>query len=178
MDAGAPDRSRVSCANAGGGLLCDSDRRAMNILVMRAETQEQAYLAIKYHPDNRNRGEIERLSAVIGRCGLLPVCVTRHVEHWGAIALEPQELMLKTFALIDSCVVVIVVLNEKGVGLGIEAGYARAKSIPIVVLISNGKEVPTTMRGICDVVIEYADEASSAVLMEDTFRRLSIIKKG
>ena len=42
----------------------------------------------------------------------------------------------------------VVDLTEKGVGLGIEAGYAYAKKTPIVVIAKRGSDISTTLQGI------------------------------
>lgn len=65
--------------------------------------------------------------------------------------------MRRTFAEIDASDLVVVDLTEKGVGVGIEAGYARAKQIPIVVIAQRGADLSTTLRGVVRAVIVYDD---------------------
>ena len=115
----------------------------------------KAYLAIKYHPDNRNRHRIEDISAVLERCGFETVCILRDVEKWGQVRLSPQALMVRTFAEIETSAVVVVELSEKGVGLGIEAGYAYARNIPIVTIARQGSDISTTLQGISRQVFWY-----------------------
>ena len=117
----------------------------------------KAYLGIKYHADNRNREVIEEISEVLARCGIVTSCVTRDLEHWGAVRLEAPNLMQKTFEMIDSCDIVLIELSEKGVGLGIEAGYAYAKGIPVVTVAKRGSDISETLRGILEEVIFYDD---------------------
>lgn len=62
-----------------------------------------------------------------------------------------------TFMKIDACDLVIIDLTEKGVGLGIEAGYAFAKGIPIITIAKCGSEVSETIAGISKKVIFYND---------------------
>jgi hypothetical protein len=57
------------------------------------------------------------------------ICVTRDIEGWGERPLAAPALMQHTFAAIAESDLVIVELSEKGVGLGIEAGYAYACQI-------------------------------------------------
>ena len=45
--------------------------------------------------------------------------------------------------------------SEKGVGLGIEAGYAYSKNKPIIVLAKEGSDISTTIKGISNEVIIY-----------------------
>ncbi|HEX9925880.1 MAG TPA: hypothetical protein VGD99_24705 [Anaerolineae bacterium] len=46
--------------------------------------------------------------------------------------------MARSFVEIDSSEVVVIELSAKGVGLGIEAGYAYARRIPIVTIARTG----------------------------------------
>src|ERR1700733_4178462 len=92
--------------------------RTMNTRTMRA------YIGIKFHPDDRNRETIELVSDALSSCGFETVCVRRDLEEWGAVTLSPQELMTETFEIIRACHLTVIDLTEKGVGLGIEAGYA------------------------------------------------------
>jgi len=50
---------------------------------------------------------------------------------------------------------VVIDVSEKGIGLGIEAGYARAKGKELIVTARKGTEVSTTISGIADQVIDY-----------------------
>jgi 2'-deoxynucleoside 5'-phosphate N-hydrolase len=65
--------------------------------------------------------------------------------------------MQRTFFEIDHSDIVILEMSEKGVGLGIEAGYAFAKGKPVFVLIKKGKELSNTMQGVASRVISYRD---------------------
>ena len=113
------------------------------------------YLAIKYHPNNQNKEFIETLCSILADLGFHSTVVARDIEKWGTRKLGPQELMEYTFHAIDKCDVVLVEFSEKGVGLGIEAGYAFAKGKPIIVIAKTGSEISTTLRGIASEVIFY-----------------------
>ena len=49
----------------------------------------------------------------------------------------------------------IMECSEKGVGLGIEAGYAYANNIPIIGIARTGSDISTTLQGISQDVIFY-----------------------
>ncbi len=126
----------------------------------------RAYLAIKYHADNSNRTAIEQLSAQLAAAGIASVCITRDVERWGEIRLAPEELMRLSFAAIEQSELVIVELTEKGVGLGIEAGYAHARGIPIITIARQGADISETLRGISTEVFCYANYADLKPLFQ------------
>jgi len=115
----------------------------------------QAYLAIKYHADHNNRDRIESLSAVLEAHGIATICIARDLEQWGTIHFSPDELMEKSFEAIDACDLLIVDLTEKGVGIGIEAGYAYAKCIPIITIAQAGSDISETLRGISSQIDSY-----------------------
>lgn len=113
------------------------------------------YLGIKYYRDNKNRELIERLTRHLESQGHVVFCVARDLEDWGHKSLEPTLLMKKTFEFIDSTDLVLIELTEKGVGLGIEAGYAFSRGIPVITVAENGADISTTLAGISKSVIKY-----------------------
>ncbi|MCE7985743.1 MAG: nucleoside 2-deoxyribosyltransferase [Caldilinea sp. CFX5] len=115
------------------------------------------YLAIKYHADYRNRPAIERIAATLTAQGHDLFCIARDLEHWGVVAFPPDKLMEYTFKIIALADVVLVDLTEKGVGLGIEAGYAYANGIPVVTIAQNGADISETLRGISTTVFCYKE---------------------
>ena len=130
----------------------------------------KAYIGIKYYEDFRNRNILQKISLVLENRGYETSCIVRDTEQWGLVKLEPNELMKATFDEIDSCDIVIIDLSEKGVGLGIEAGYAFVKGIPIITIAEEGSDISTTMQGISRQVFTYRDiDAIEKSLMIDPF---------
>ena len=115
----------------------------------------RAYLAIKYHQDQRNRDQIEKITDLLASHNVETVCIARDVEKWGDVKFTPQALMEISFAKIDTCDFVLIELSEKGVGLGIEAGYAYAQQIPIITLVRQGSAISMTLRGISSATYTY-----------------------
>lgn len=113
------------------------------------------YLGIKFHADNSNRAKIEALTDVLTECGFQSICIRRDVEKWGDIELSAADLMRTTFELIETCEAAVIDLTEKGVGLGIEAGYAYAKGIPVITIAEIGSDISTTLAGISELVQHY-----------------------
>lgn len=107
----------------------------------------KAYLGIKYHADHRNKDQIDLLSSLIEGFGYSVTCITRDIEEWGKVTYSPNELMEKTFHIINESHFVIIDLSEKGVGVGIEAGYAYSRGIPVIA-IAHETEISTTLLGI------------------------------
>lgn len=117
----------------------------------------RAYISIKYRADNSNKNCIEKIASALEQNGFETVCITRDIEKWGQIKLSPEELMQRTFSEIDLSHLIVIDLTEKGVGLGIEAGYAYAKGIPVVVIAKTGSDISATLRGISQQLFLYDD---------------------
>lgn len=128
------------------------------------EKMKKAYFGIKFYEDRGNRSEIESIITVLRRAGIQTVCMASDVEKWGTVCLPLKELMERTFAEIDQADLVVLEMSEKGVGLGIEAGYAVAKGKQLVVLIKEGHELSGTMQGIADLVISYNQPEEISIL--------------
>lgn len=126
----------------------------------------KAYLGIKFYEDHRNREVIEGIVAALEQSGFQTVCMVRDVEQWGQIRFEPQPLMQRTFEEIDASDIVVIDLTTKGVGLGIEAGYAYAKGIPIVTVAKKGSDISETLRGISQGIFLYEDPGELPVFFE------------
>lgn len=118
-------------------------------------SMKSIYFGIKYHPDNRNRGVIEAFERCFSKHGYASYCVARDLEQWGAVSYSEKEIMRETFSKIDLADLVLIDLSEKGVGLGIEVGYAKGKGKTVIVTVKKGTEVSATIRGTADRIIEY-----------------------
>jgi 2'-deoxynucleoside 5'-phosphate N-hydrolase len=117
----------------------------------------KTFLSIKYYADHSNRPRIEAIAAALEARGFETICIARDVEQWGQLKFDACELMRRTIAVIDASDLVVVDLTEKGVGVGIEAGYAHAKNIPVVTIAQTGADISDTLRGISHAIFDYAD---------------------
>ncbi|QUH21236.1 nucleoside 2-deoxyribosyltransferase [Alkaliphilus sp. B6464] len=115
----------------------------------------KAYIGIKYYEDYRNKIVIDELSSVLQKRGYETICIVRDIQNKGQEKYSSYELMKLTFEKIDICNLVVIDLTEKGVGLGIEAGYAYAKGIPIITIAKSGSDISETLEGISQKIIFY-----------------------
>ena len=113
------------------------------------------YLVIKYHADLSNKNLIERICS-IGEKKHQIICGHRDLEKWGHETFSENELMDRVFEKIDGIDAMLIEFTEGGIGMGIEAGYAKAKNIPIHVIQSKGTGIlSNAMKGICTGWHEY-----------------------
>jgi len=122
----------------------------------------KAYLAIKYLANHQNRAVIETLSGILEQAGYATICVARDLEKWGQVHFTPADLMRHSFAAINASDVVVIELTEKGVGVGIEAGYAWANQKPILTIARQGADISETLQGISQRVCRYRELAELA----------------
>ncbi|OPX43133.1 2'-deoxynucleoside 5'-phosphate N-hydrolase 1 [Ruminiclostridium hungatei] len=119
----------------------------------------KAYIGIKFYQDYRNRELIEKISEALEKNSITTSCVVRDMEKWGKVEYEPKELMENALSEIDSCDIVIIEFTEKGIGLGIESGYAFAKGVPIITIAQEGSEISNTLMGISKKIFIYKDSS-------------------
>jgi len=115
-------------------------------------------LSIKYYPHHENRETIESICNALEQNRHVVKHMDRDYEKWGEIKFSPQELMEQAFKIIDSCDVLLVEASEKGVGIGIESGYAYAKGKPIFVIAKEGSDISGTLKGIAQKIITYTSK--------------------
>ena len=124
------------------------------------------YLAIKFHEDLSNKKLIENISESLEKSGFNTTVMARDYEKWGEKKFSPKDLMDLSFKITEESDLLLVEFSEKGVGLGIEAGYAFAKGIPIVVIAKKGSEISNTMAGIAKKIIFYENTGEIGKLLE------------
>lgn len=132
----------------------------------------QIFLSIKFHVDQQNRPLIEYIDQKSREIGHRLVCICKDVERWGDVSLEPGELMETTFLEIDKSELVLVEFSEKGVGIGIEAGYAYSKKKPIIAIGLRQADLPNTLRGITDRVIRYDSREQLGKIIQSLLQEL------
>ena len=117
----------------------------------------KVFLSIKFWGDNRNREDIEGIIDALERAGFNVFCFIRDAEEWGKNQFEPEELMRITFNQIDKSDFLIANVADWPIGVGVEAGYAYARGIPVICICPVNKKVANTVAGLAKHVITYED---------------------
>jgi len=78
--------------------------------------------------------------------------------------VDDKKLMEEALAEIDKSDMLLAEASDKSVGVGLEAGYAKAKGKKIVYLYKKGTEKQQTISGISDLLIEY--ESAEDIIKE------------
>lgn len=70
---------------------------------------------------------------------------------------QQKEMMLKAFEEIGNSDILIAETSEKGIGIGVEVGYAKGKGKTVIYLRQKDTEHSTTVAGSSDFQIIYSD---------------------
>jgi nucleoside 2-deoxyribosyltransferase len=126
------------------------------------------YLAIKFHSDFSNKAFIEEIATALEKAGHSSIVAVRDFEKWGELKFSNQQIMTQDFEAIRECDLLLVEFSEKGVGLGVATGYAKAIGKPIVIIAKTGSEISDTIEGTADKIVFY----NSVSELSDLFRSL------
>lgn len=135
-----------------------------------AENWPRVFLSIKFYEDHCNRDWVEGLSQKFRAEEIWMFCVAKDIELWGKSTFPPHLLMEKTFQSITQCHYLLADVTEKGMGIGIEIGYAAASQIPVIGMVRSGYEVSTTVMGVARKIITYMDEIDAVNQVTEIIR--------
>lgn len=99
------------------------------------------------------------------------------VDNYFFTLEQEKEMMRQAMQDIAASVFLLAETSDKGIGIGIEAGYAKALNKPVVYLRNQTAEHSTTLAGISDYQIVYADEADLAIQVEKVVQAINHTKK-
>jgi 2'-deoxynucleoside 5'-phosphate N-hydrolase len=114
----------------------------------------RAYIAISYAGRTRLQDELETICATLRKSGIDPFVF---VDQYTFNAEDETAMMQKAMEEIDRSDLLIAATSEKAIGIGIEAGYAKAKGKPVIYIRHINAEHSTTLSGISDHQILYFD---------------------
>jgi len=117
----------------------------------------RAFLSIRFSGDGENRKQMEEVISAIEAAGAQVYCFVKDAEKWGDILFRAEEMMELTFGEINKSDLLIADVSDWPIGVGVEAGYAFAKKIPVICICRMDKRVATTVTGLADTVIRYKD---------------------
>ena len=117
----------------------------------------QAYISISFSKRNLLSAELE---AITGALSQLHIDSFIFVDNYTFAPTQEQEMMRQAFADIEKSDFLIAETSDKGIGIGIEVGYAKAKGKPVIYLRHITAEHSTTVSGASDYQIIYNDKNS------------------
>lgn len=115
----------------------------------------QAYISISFSKRKELEKEVQVLKNALETFGISGFVF---VDEYQFSANEETEMMQKAMEDVEKSAILIAEVSEKGIGIGIEVGYAKAKNIPVIYVRNSSSEHSTTVSGIADFKIIYENE--------------------
>lgn len=116
---------------------------------------KQIYIACSFALRNELKEEITLIKKEISAQDITPFVF---IEHYSFTAEQEKEMMQKAFENISTSFCLFAETTDKGIGIGIEAGYAKALGKPVIYLRKKEAEHSTTLSGMADFCIIYSDK--------------------
>jgi len=112
----------------------------------------QAYISISY---NKRQELNDELQSIIEKLKELQIKPFVFVDNLKFSYEQEKEMMQQAMASIDDCDLLIAETSDKGIGIGIEVGYAKAKGKPVIYVRNRNAEHSTTVSCISDFQVIY-----------------------
>ncbi|MGB3007920.1 MAG: nucleoside 2-deoxyribosyltransferase [Chitinophagaceae bacterium] len=134
----------------------------------------KAYISVSYN-NRRNISKIlKAITETLQDAGVSPFVF---VDTYTFPVAEEKQMMAQAMHDIDACGILIAEVSDKAIGIGVEAGYAKAKGIPVIYIRQKDAEHSTTMAGISDYQIFYKDDIDLKNKLSEIIRQIILQKK-
>jgi nucleoside 2-deoxyribosyltransferase len=114
----------------------------------------KAYISVSYKNRKSVDSEIEEIIQTLRESSISSLVF---VDRYRFEPEQEHEMMKTAMSEIDSCDLLIAEVSDKGIGIGVEVGYAKAKGKPVVYLRHQNAEHSTTVSGVSDFQVIYSD---------------------
>jgi nucleoside 2-deoxyribosyltransferase len=128
------------------------------------EMNRQAYISVSYKRRKQLDKELQAIANVLHQFNISPFVF---VDHYQFDQAQEQQMMQQAFADIDRSGILIAETSDKAIGIGVEAGYAKAKGKPIIYVRHIDAEHSTTIAGTSDHQIIYSNAGDLNLQMKN-----------
>lgn len=115
-----------------------------------------AYISISHSQRKMLEEALQAIITTLARSGIISFVF---IDSYHFDADQAAEMMEQAMKDIDQCDLLIAETSHKAIGIGVEAGYARAKNKPVIYLRQQDAEHSTTVAGISDFQVIYKNPA-------------------
>lgn len=129
----------------------------------------RAYISVSYHLRNALREELDAVKEALISLQIEPFIF---VDQYKFDPSDEMAMMKQALADIDTCDMLIAETTEKAIGIGIEAGYAKARNKPVIYLRKNSAPHSTTLSGISDYRVYYENAADLKRQLESVLKQI------
>lgn len=113
-----------------------------------------AYISVSFNKRKFLKDELNTLNETLNYFQITPFVF---VDHHNFDSSQEKVMMQQAINDIQNCQILIAEVSEKGIGIGIEVGYAKALEKPVIYMRNINAEHSTTVSGISDYQIIYRD---------------------
>lgn len=129
----------------------------------------KAYIAIGFANYKKLYKEIEAIKTSLSKNGIIPWIF---VENYFFEKQQEKEMMNTALADIACCDLFIAESSEKAIGVGIEAGYAKALGKTVVYIRHIDAEHSTTLSGISNHCLLYSTPGDLSSKLNEVLNNL------
>ncbi len=117
----------------------------------------KAFMSLKFHDGDADKKKIDDITVALNKAGIENYVMARDCEKYGEFPIPKGLNLMPDFAFpkMAESDILIVEFTEKGVGLGMGAGFAYALDKPIYVIAKTGSDISSTMQSVAREIIFY-----------------------
>lgn len=130
-----------------------------------------AYISISYSNRKNLQAEVDAIMEILQQYSITGFVFA---DAYSFNASQEKEMMAQAFTDIDRCVLLIAETSEKGIGIGVETGYAKAKGKPVIYLRNIAAAHSTTVSGASDFQIIYYEVADLQFQLDNVLKKINI----
>lgn len=123
----------------------------------RESEKIHSFFALKFHEGDEDLEKVKAIESALNEAGVEITLMARDVEKWGKAYIPEGKTLMRDYAFpaMMNCDCNIIEFSEKGVGLGINAGFCYANGKPIYVIAKKGSDISTTIANLATEIIFY-----------------------
>jgi 2'-deoxynucleoside 5'-phosphate N-hydrolase len=129
----------------------------------------KAYISISFGKRKLLDDEVETMQHVLNAYGIEAFVF---VDRFQFDSSQEKEMMQQAFADIDSSDMLIAEVSYKAIGIGTEAGYAKARNKPVIYTRNINAGHSTTLAGLSDFQIFYTDTPDLSNKLEEVLKKM------
>lgn len=130
----------------------------------------KAYIAVSY---SKRKLVDKEIALIIETLNTFDISSFVFVDNYKFDISQEKQMMLQAMTDIENCDILIAETSEKGIGIGIEVGFAKAKGKIVIYVRRQNAEHSTTVSGISDFQIVYSNSEDLKIKLIDTLNQLN-----
>lgn len=130
----------------------------------------KAYIAVSY---NKRKLVDKEIALIIETLNTFDISSFVFVDNYKFDLSQEKQMMSQAMNDIENCDILIAETSEKGIGIGIEVGFAKAKGKIVIYLRHQNAEHSTTVSGISDFQIVYSNNEDLKNKLIDLINQLN-----